>query len=568
VRRIGDELALRIERGFQAVEQTVQRAGQRPDLDRHIGFVNGLERRVGLPVQRVGEIGERIQLLVHDAPDDHPAGEQQQQQRHHDRDQKLGRDPEAMTHGLPDFNDDRIADRLIDAHLRDAYRHALVLGFEYVCIVHPPHARALQRQVRIAGNFRFTGADAVDEMFDGVREHRLGKRRHRDARIRPGDLDLLRDRGGEIGQRPVDDMLRVLPREPVRDQAAHQREQRQGSGQAAQQRAAQTVRGRIGHARTREKGKRRRTATHAPADVDRRQSAMPERRGGFTLHIGPMWPISRKAARRIRAGIRSNRAGTDFPVAARDAPSNRHPTAVIRPLCSLTDLLQQITETAHCHDFDTAVLELFADTVHIDFDRGVAEIAAEVREVILQLRLADHAAMTQQQHFEHREFTRRQFERLVVVEDAAIDTRQAHAAERDFRTRHIAVRAAAAHHGADTRLEFGRFERLQHVVVGAGIKALNTVVQFIAGGQHDNRRMPVALTKTRQQRHAVDAGQAQIEDHEFVAVLRESLFGEDAVVDHVDRKAGLFEAALDAACNRTVIFDQKESHGFRSSTMG
>jgi hypothetical protein len=30
----------------------------------------------------------------------------------------------------------------------------------------------------------------------------------------------------------------------------------------------------------------------------------------------------------------------------------------------------------------------------------------------------------------------------------------------------------------------------------------------------------------------------------------------------------LFETTLDAACDGAVIFDQKESHGFRSSTMG
>jgi hypothetical protein len=130
------------------------------------------------------------------------------------------------------------------------------------------------------------------------------------------------------------------------------------------------------------------------------------------------------------------------------------------------------------------------------------------------------------------------------------------------------VRPAAAHHGANARFEFGGLERLQHVVVGAGVEALHPVVQLVARGQHDHGRMTVALTEAREQRHAVDAGQAQIEDHEFVAVLRERLFGEDAVVDHVDCEAGLFETALDAACDWAVIFDQKESHGFRSSTMG
>ena len=63
-------------------------------------------------------------------------------------------------------------------------------------------------------------------------------------------------------------------------------------------------------------------------------------------------------------------------------------------------------------------------------------------------------------------------------------------------------------------------------------------------------------------------GKPEIEDHQFMAILREGLFGENAVVDHVDGEAGLFEAALDAACDGAVIFDQKESHGFRSSTMG
>ncbi|AFJ84440.1 hypothetical protein MYA_0070 [Burkholderia sp. KJ006] len=37
---------------------------------------------------------------------------------------------------------------------------------------------------------------------------------------------------------------------------------------------------------------------------------------------------------------------------------------------------------------------------------------------------------------------------------------------------------------------------------------------------------------------------------------------------HVDGKASLLEAALDTACDGAVVFDQKESHEVRSSTMG
>jgi hypothetical protein len=49
--------------------------------------------------------------------------------------------------------------------------------------------------------------------------------------------------------------------------------------------------------------------------------------------------------------------------------------------------------------------------------------------------------------------------------------------------------------------------------------------------------------------------------------LREGLLSKNTVVNHVDGEPGLFEAALDAARDRAVVFDQKESHGIRSSTM-
>ena len=75
-------------------------------------------------------------------------------------------------------------------------------------------------------------------------------------------------------------------------------------------------------------------------------------------------------------------------------------------LRGLPDFLQQVAETSHSHDFHAAVFQFLANPVHVDFDGGVAQITAEVRQVILQLCLADHAAVAQQQHFEHGEFAR------------------------------------------------------------------------------------------------------------------------------------------------------------------
>lgn len=216
---------------FQAAEQRIHRARERPDLERHLGFIDGLERRVRLPVQRIGEMRERAELLVDDAPHDSPAGEQQQQQRHHDRDQEFRRDPVTIAHRLRDLDDHRIAAfRLRDAHLRDAHRLVVVLGLEYIGDMHPAHARALQRQLRIAGELVFAVADPVDQLLGRIGEHRLCERRHRERRVGAGDLDLLGDRRGEIGERAIDDVLRVLPRKPVGNEAAHQREHRQRRG--------------------------------------------------------------------------------------------------------------------------------------------------------------------------------------------------------------------------------------------------------------------------------------------------------------------------------------------------
>src|ERR1700722_7810837 len=49
----------------------------------------------------------------------------------------------------------------------------------------------------------------------------------------------------------------------------------------------------------------------------------------------------------------------------------------------LPDFLQQVAEASHRHDFHAAVFEFFANPVHVNFNGGVAQISAEVRQVIL-----------------------------------------------------------------------------------------------------------------------------------------------------------------------------------------
>jgi hypothetical protein len=206
----------------------------------------------------------------------------------------------------------------------------------------------------------------------------------------------------------------------------------------------------------------------------------------------------------------------------------------------LTAGLEQVTEAAHRDDLDVAAFEFFAHPVHVDLDRGVAQVAAKMRQVILELGFADHAAMPLQQHFKHGEFARRQFQRPVAIEDAAIHPRQAQTAQGDFGARDHAMCAAAAQHRADARFELGRLERFGKIVVRAAVEPLQAVVEFVACAQDDHRCVAIVLAQARQQGHAVDAGQAQVKDDQVVAILRERLLGKNAIMHHVDHEAALF----------------------------
>ncbi|MNH20796.1 hypothetical protein D3C79_805830 [compost metagenome] len=77
----------------------------------------------------------------------------------------------------------------------------------------------------------------------------------------------------------------------------------------------------------------------------------------------------------------------------------------------------------------------------------------------------------------------------------------------------------AAQHGFDARSEFGQGERFEQVIVGAGAEALQAVVELVAGGQHDHRRIATGiLAQALAQGVTVDSRQHDIE-HDQVVVL-------------------------------------------------
>ena len=119
----------------------------------------------------------------------------------------------------------------------------------------------------------------------------------------------------------------------------------------------------------------------------------------------------------------------------------------------------------------------------------------------------------------------------------------------------------------DARREFGQLERLDEVVVGAGIEAGDAIGDGVARGQHQHRPGVAAEAHRGEDVEAFLARQAQIEQQQLVHVLGERELGGVTVADPVDREAVLDQAASDGLADHRVVLGEQEPHraGCRSS---
>ena len=67
--------------------------------------------------------------------------------------------------------------------------------------------------------------------------------------------------------------------------------------------------------------------------------------------------------------------------------------------------------------------------------------------------------------------------------------------------------------GPQAGQQFGQGERLDQVVVGAGVEALDPVVDGVPGGQHQHRGVVLGRPEPSAHVQPVDGGQADVEDH-------------------------------------------------------
>jgi hypothetical protein len=111
-------------------------------------------------------------------------------------------------------------------------------------------------------------------------------------------------------------------------------------------------------------------------------------------------------------------------------------------------------------------------------------------------------------------------------------------------------------HGANPGDEFAQAERFGDVVVGAQLQTQDTIELLAARRQHDDRCLGL-LAQLAAHVSAVHVGQAEIEQHQFVAAFRQ---GPGARRDVDDGVAGGVEPLDQGFGDGSVVFDQQQFH--------
>ena len=119
---------------------------------------------------------------------------------------------------------------------------------------------------------------------------------------------------------------------------------------------------------------------------------------------------------------------------------------------------------------------------------------------------------------------------------------------------------ATPHERAKPREQLGERERLQQVVVGAGIEPGDAILDRIARREHQHRRPDAPLAQSPAHLDPVEAGQHQVE-HDRVVLRgrpqRERIVARPRDVDSVPL---LDEAAAQQARHLELVLDHEYSH--------
>ncbi len=119
---------------------------------------------------------------------------------------------------------------------------------------------------------------------------------------------------------------------------------------------------------------------------------------------------------------------------------------------------------------------------------------------------------------------------------------------------------APSQQGANSGRQFGKRERLTHVIVGAKIQALHAIFNPVSAGQHQYRHTGLAWPKVPQNRHPVEARKIQVHHKKVIVELGCHGFGLFAVMRDVNGIVFSFKTLPNKTRQGGIIFSNQKSH--------
>ena len=113
----------------------------------------------------------------------------------------------------------------------------------------------------------------------------------------------------------------------------------------------------------------------------------------------------------------------------------------------------------------------------------------------------------------------------------------------------------------DAREQFGKVERLGHVVVGAEFQPIDDVVWLGPRGQHQDRREVPIAAQLLTHLEAIHLWQANVEDHQVEALGAHALEGLASVARDLDDMMLPLQVDTDAVGDGLFVFDDEDAGG-------
>ena len=210
---------------------------------------------------------------------------------------------------------------------------------------------------------------------------------------------------------------------------------------------------------------------------------------------------------------------------------------------------------------DEVRAQLFAHVRDVNIQQVGKRAVVLVEQVFVKHRARDDFTAMQREKFHERIFARGEIHRFAGEQNVPRRCVNLHAANlKDVR---CLVRAAADE-GAQAGEQFVEIERLDHVIIRAGVETFDAVARLVARGEHENGSC-FDFAEALENFPAVELGQHHIQDDGVVVVALGFVETVLAVGGGVHGVAFLAQRLRDAAKQVRFVFHDQDSHsGWRS----